>query len=286
MYTEFMETSLVWAVLSAAVVALVSLSGVLFSFGFLGHFMKRNLKYLASFSGGVFMLVVYHLLEETVHESESLALVAGSVLFGVALMQTLHHLIPEAQHHHHHDTAHDHTHSSIDGRRVLLTDGIHNIGDGVLLVASYAVSIPIGIAATIGIVIHELVQEISEYFVLREAGYSSSQALGRNLISASTIFLGVGLAAFLSSAHEIAILFAGIAAGGFLAIVLQDLLPHAIGSTKSGASLYMHALAAIAGVLLMIGVQSLTPHEEREEEELAIVSALSTVDTVHRETEH
>jgi len=262
-----MEHPLIWAAVSAAAVMLVSLSGVFFSAGYLAAFMHRNLKYLATFSGGVFMLVVYHLLEESLHESDSFALVAGSVLFGAALMQALHHLIPEAHHHHHHDTAHDHSHSPIDGRRVLLADGIHNVGDGVLLVASYAVSIPIGIAATIGIVIHELVQEISEYFVLREAGYSPSQALGRNLVSACTIFIGVALAAFLSSAHEIAILFAGIAAGGFLAIVLQDLLPHAISSAKSGANPYMHAAAAIAGVVLMLGVQSLVPHEEHEEEE-------------------
>lgn len=256
----------VWSVGAAVLVALVSLSGVVFSAGIVGSFMQRNLRYLATFSGGVFMLVVYHLLEESLHESESLALVAGSVLFGAALMQALHHLIPDAHHHHHHDTKHDHTHSSIDGRRVLVADGIHNVGDGVLLVASYAVSIPIGIAATIGIVVHELVQEISEYFVLREAGFTSRQALMRNLASASTIFIGVGLAAFLASAHEIAVMFAGIAAGGFLAIVLQDLLPHAINSSRSGGKPALHALAAALGILLMLGVQSLAPHEEHEEE--------------------
>ncbi len=258
--------SILWALGAALIVALVSLSGVLFSAGFLGGFMHKNLKYLASFSGGVFLLVVYHLLEESLHESDSFALVAGSVLFGAALMQALHHLIPEAHHHHHHDTTHDHEHSPIDGRRVLLADAIHNVGDGVLLVASYAVSVPIGIAATIGIVVHELVQEISEYFVLREAGYGTWQALSRNLASASTIFIGVAIAAFLSSAHEIAVLFAGIAAGGFLAILLQDLIPHAVQSARKGGSPLLHVIAATLGVALMMTAQTLTPHEEDDAE--------------------
>ena len=121
---------------SAALVALASLAGIAFSVGFMSGFMGRNLKYLASFSGGVFSLVAYRLLEESLHEGDSLALVAGSVLFGAALMQALHHLIPDAHRHHHHDTTHDHAHTRIDGRRILIADGIHNVGDGVLLVAS------------------------------------------------------------------------------------------------------------------------------------------------------
>lgn len=261
-YSPCMDTYL-WSLGAAALVALVSLSGVMFSAGLLGRLMQRNLKYLATFSGGVFAIVVYHLLEESLHESDSFALVAGSVLFGAALMQALHHLIPDG--HHHHETAHDHTHSTIDGRRVIITDAIHNVGDGILLVASYAVSVPIGIAATIGIVIHESVQEISEYFVLREAGYTAYQAAVRNLASASTIFVGVGIAAFLSSSHEIAVLFAGVAAGGFLAILLQDLIPHAIRSARAQGSPFKHCAAAVLGVGVMLAVQLSLPHEEAEE---------------------
>jgi len=257
---------------SALLIAAVSVSGIIFSAGFLSGFMSRNLKYLASFSGGVFILVAYRLLEESLHEGDSLALVAGSVLFGAALMQALHHLIPDAHRHHHHDTTHDHAHTRIDGRRILIADGIHNVGDGVLLVASYAVSVPIGIAATIGIVVHELVQEVSEYFVLRESGLSSRQALIRNLLSASTIFVGVALASFLASAHEIAILFAGVAAGGFIAIVLQDLLPHAVRSARAGGRPWLHLIAALLGVALMLGVQSLVPHDDSHEEEYAMTS--------------
>lgn len=258
-----MSTSF-YPLLAASAVMLVSLSGVLFSAEILRSWMHRNLPYLATFAGGVFLLVVFHLLEETLHESSSLALASGAVLFGAAIMIALHHVLPA---HHHHESSHDHTHSRIDGRRVLVSDAFHNIGDGVLLVATFAVSISVGLAATIGIVVHELVQEISEYFVLKSSGYTTKQALGFNLLSSSTILIGVALAVFLASAESIAVLFAGIAAGGFFTILIQDLVPNTIASVKKQGAAWKHALAAVLGIALMLGVQTAFPHEEEHAEE-------------------
>jgi len=263
-------SSAAYALIAALLVMLVSLSGILFSAQVLRAWMQRNLPYLATFAGGVFLLVVFHLLEETLHESSSLALAAGSILFGAAIMVALHHVLPA---HHHHESEHDHAHSRIDGRRVLISDAFHNIGDGVLLVATFAISIPVGIAASIGIILHELVQEISEFFVLKSSGYSTHEALVFNALSSSTILLGVGLAAFLASAESIAILFAGIAAGGFLTVLIQDLLPNTIEHARKHRGSWKHITAAVLGIILMLGVQMAFPHEEAHDEALANVSA-------------
>jgi zinc and cadmium transporter len=265
-----------YAVLAALAVMFVSLSGVVFSAEILRVWMQRNLPYLATFAGGVFLLVVYHLLEETLHESSSLALAAGAVLFGAALMLAAHHVLPA---HHHHHADHDHPHSTIDGRRVLVSDAFHNIGDGVLLVATFAVSVPVGIAASIGIILHELVQEISEFFVLKSSGYSTREALSWNVASSSTIFLGVALAVFLASAENIAILFAGIAAGGFVAILFQDLIPHAVASAQKNGDAWKHGIAALLGVTLMLGIQTLVLHEEESTHEAEPSAFLQTLDT-------
>ncbi len=251
--------------LAAIIVMGVSLIGVLFSARALREWMHRNSTYLATFSGGVFLLVVYHLLSETLVESSSLALAAGAILFGAALMQALHRMLPNT--HHHHGLTHDHAHTHIDGRRVLISDAFHNIGDGVLLVAAFAVSFPVGIAAAIGIIIHESVQEISEYFVLKEAGYTSRQALGYNFLSSSTILIGIALATFLASAETISVLFAGIAAGGFLTILAQDLIPHAVHAIKREGGIEKHAVAALLGIALMLLVQSVFSHEEEVPED-------------------
>jgi len=244
---------------------LISLSGVIFAAGPLQRWMHRNLPYLATFSGGVFLIVVFHLLEESLQEG-SVALAAGAVLFGAALMETLHHLFPNP--HHHHSVGHTHTHTPVDGRRVLLSDALHNVGDGVLIVASFSVGWYVGLIATIGVLIHEFVQEISEFFVLREAGYSIRDALTRNLLASTTILGGVAVAVYLASAEEIAVLFAGLAAGGFLAVILRDLLPHTIKAIRARGGASLHALALIVGIALMLGIQTAFPeHEDTDSEE-------------------
>lgn len=243
-----------YALLTALAVMVISLTGVLFAAEMLRGWMRRNLPYLATFAGGVFLLVVYHLLEETLQESSSFALASGAVLFGAAMMVALHHVLPA---HHHHEAEHDHAHSRLDGRRVLISDAFHNVGDGVLLVATFAVSVPVGLAAAIGIIVHELVQEISEFFVLKSSGYSTSRALSLNFVSSSTILVGVALAAFLSSAEDIAVLFAGIAAGGFLTILVQDLLPNALESIRKQGGGWKHVAAALCGIALMLVVQTI-----------------------------
>lgn len=260
--------------LAALAVMIISLSGVLFASGFLRTWMHKNLPYLATFAGGVFLIVVYHLLEESLHDG-SVALAAGAVLFGAALIESLHHLLPSS--HHHHSIEHGHDHSPIDGRRVLASDAVHNVGDGVLIVASFSAGPVTGLAATIGILIHEFVQEVSEYFVLRSAGYSMRDALTRNLVASSTILIGVVLALFLSSSEEILVLFAGVAAGGFLAVILRDLIPHAAHSIRAHGGGYIHLIALILGIMLMFGIQTLMPHEEHAEENPGVSGVSSSL---------
>ncbi len=254
-------TSFVAALIASLLVMLVSLAGVVFSVGTLGRWMHRYITYLATFSGGVFLLVAYHLASEAVHEGGWI-LAVTSVLLGASLMEAVHFLIPTK--HHHHDIRHDHSHTAIEGRSVLFSDGLHNIGDGIFLVGAFAADWYIGIAASVGVVLHETVQEISEYFVLREAGYSNVGALKRNFAVSSTILIGFILAATLSSVEWVLALLSGIAAGGFLSVILHDLLPHAIASVRAHGGAYVHATALIVGSSLMFGIQTILPDEQMD----------------------
>lgn len=268
---------------AAVAVMLISLSGAIFASGFLRVWMQRNLALLATFAGGVFLIVIYHLLEEALHEG-SVTLAAGAVLFGAALIEALHHLLPSG--HHHHSIDHDHEHSHIDGRRVLASDAMHNVGDGVLIVAAFSAGPITGIAASIGILIHEFVQEVSEFFVLRSAGYTLRDALVKNLLASATILIGVALALFLSSSEEIAVLFAGVAAGGFLAVILRDLIPNAVETIRAEGGGYRHAIALTLGVVLMFGVQSVFSHQHEHEDEHEDEHELEEMHGEHVEHEH
>lgn len=261
----------VLSLIAALSIMLVSLVGVVFASRTLGDWMGSRLTYLTTFSAGVLSILAYHLIEETLHESATEALAMSSILAGVIVMEIIHHALPEA--HHHHEVPADHTHTRVDGRKVLVSDAVHNVTDGFIIVPAFFIDWTIGFAATLGILLHELVQELSEFFVLREAGYSVQKALTFNFAASSTIFIGVVLALVLSSFETTIALLAGFAAGGFLSVVVRDLLPHTVQSIKASKRWFPHVTAACVGVSLMLGVLIFVPHEEHEEEEHAYASS-------------
>src|SRR3989338_1157329 len=248
-----------WSIAAGFSVMLVSLSGIIFASHALSAWMGSRLTYLATFSAGVLTILSYHLVGESLRESSS-ALAAGSILAGVIVMEIIHHLLPYV--HHHHEIPSDHAHTAIDGRKVLVSDAVHNITDGFIIVPAFFVDWTIGLAATAGILLHELVQGISEFFVLREAGYGTRKALTLNFSASSTIFIGIILALFLASFATTLSLLAGFAAGGFLSVVVRDLLPHAFESNKVSRTWLPHIVAAIIGISLMLAVTNLVPHKE------------------------
>jgi len=256
-----------YALLAALLVMVMSLIGVVFTSQAAGAWMRKYLPYLATFSAGVFVLIAYHLSQEAVEEGGWLVGLTA-VVFGAILMEGIHYLLPNK--HHHHGHSHDHAHTHIDGRRVLFSDALHNIGDGIMLVGAFAASVPIGIAATVGVLLHEAVQEISEYFVLREAGYTNRAALTRNFIVSASILIGVAAAAVLSSSEIILALLSGIAAGGFLSVVFHDLIPHAFHAVRSHGGAYLHIAAGIVGAAAMFGLQASFPEPGHEVEEAVL----------------
>lgn len=263
------------SLVAAASIMFISLAGVIFTYQSLGSWMRRHLTYLATFSAGVLSLLAYHLIEESLHEAPTAAIAAGSILAGVIIMELIHHLLPHL--HHHHDIPTDHTHTPIDGRKVLVSDAVHNVTDGFIIVPAFFVDWTIGLAATVGILVHELVQEISEFFVLKEAGYTNREALTRNFLASSTILVGVVLALFLVSFETTLAILAGFAAGGFLSVVVRDLLPNAAESIRSSGKWFPHVVAALIGASLMYGVITIIPHEETHESEATLPHTEETV---------
>lgn len=255
------------SIAAAFAVMIVSLSGVVFASKALGDWMYRHLTYLATFSAGVLTILAYHLLEEAFHEGNSAAVITASVIAGAVALELIHHLLPDGTHHHHEVPA-DHTHTAVDGRRVLVSDAVHNVTDGFIIVPAFFIDWKIGVGATIGIVLHELVQEIAEFFVLREAGYSTRQALTFNFISSSTILIGVALALVLVSFEGLLAILAALAAGGFLSVVLRDLLPHAVESVRKHGQPFLHIAAAALGVVIMLGLITIVPEGHDDEAEL------------------
>lgn len=271
-------STLVFALGAALVIMSAALVGVITLNKFVADWTHRNLTFLVSFSAGVMSIVVLGLVWEA-REVLTYVELVGFALLGAALIAGLGTLLPESHHHHLDDECHPcdeppRPHAT----RILVADAIHNIGDGLLLVPAFAISTTLGLGLTLALVAHELAQELSEFFVLRQAGLSVRQALTRNVLAASTILPGVILGYYaLHSEWHFALL--GLAAGAFAYIIAEDLLPHSIAHAKKHG-LGRHLVWAFGGVLIMSLISFLAPHvhvegdaeHDHEHEESAVHS--------------
>jgi zinc and cadmium transporter len=246
--------------LSAIIIMFASLVGKLFMWKGFGNFIEKRSQYLTTFASGVFIVLAFALVKETFHLSTSTFIAIGSILFGILVIEGITQLMPPAHHDHCLPPHCNKKHSPIDARRMMITDGFHNMGDGILIVGAYMVNIHVGIAATIGIFLHELVQEMSEFFVLKEAGYSTKKALIYNFIVSSTILLGVILTLSLSSIDWMIAPLMGFAAGGFIYVLIRDLLPHMSHHATRKHTWSKHILILILGILTMLLINNLVPH--------------------------
>lgn len=251
-----------YIILSGFAVMIASLAGILFTRERASKFLEKNIKTLIAFSAGVFIVITYSLFSESIEHGTSLAVIIASTIVGGAFLELMSHIIPHA--HHHHDAASGHTHSRIDARRVLLGDAAHNIGDGIILVPAYLAGPVVGIGTTVAILFHEMVQEIAEYFILREAGYSVRQALLRNFIVSGTIFIGIFAALFFTHTEEFEGPLLAFAAGGFLYIIFRDLLPSVYESIKKSGKFLPFLLVLVLGIAIMYSVTHVVPHEHEE----------------------
>ncbi|MFX0051446.1 MAG: ZIP family metal transporter [Candidatus Hodarchaeota archaeon] len=109
---------------------------------------------------------------------------------------------------------------------ILIGDAFHNAADGVVIAASFLFSIPIGIAAAISVIAHEIPQEVGDFAILLHAGYSRKKALILNTLS-SLSTLPVAILAYyaLEIIHSVIPYAMAISAASFIYISLADLYP-------------------------------------------------------------
>lgn len=227
--------------------------------------MFRNMKYLISFAAGVFFMTALSLSQET-FEMLDLRDGALAVIIGFVAIWLVHIFFPETHHHHDHECKHHDSRNA--GIKVLVGDTIHNTGDGIMLVTAFSISTELGVFAALSIFVHEFFQEISEFFVLREAGYSIKQTLVVNALSALSIFIGIGIGIFLTQSVNLQGFLLGITAGIFFHIVVHDLFPfHSVKNLHTKKS-WKHLVLFMSGVLLLMFVGFFTPHGHEEEKEI------------------
>jgi len=133
----------------------------------------------------------------------------------------------------------------------LFGDAIHNFIDGLIIAASFITSIPLGLATSLAVAIHEIPQEIGDFGVLIYSGFKKFRALFLNFTVALTVVFG-GIAGFFlsKSISGLVSFLLPFAAGGFIYIAATDLIPE-IRKEKSLRKSLLYFSIFILGLLIM-----------------------------------
>ncbi len=243
-----MITTYLYAVGSVLLISLISLVGV-FTLSFKEETLKKYIGIFISLAVGALLGDAFiHIIPEAFEQGTDNALVSSLVIAGILVFFILEKFLH--WHHHGEDAAHPEIHPV--GKLILVSDGIHNLIDGVIIGASFLVSIPLGIATTIAVILHEIPQEIGDFAVLLHSGYSKNKALWLNFVSALLSVVGVIVALVLGSVAEASIIWLlPIAAGGFIYIAVADLIPELHKHQGNNNSIFQ-IITVIVGVGLML----------------------------------
>ncbi|MEK7162605.1 MAG: ZIP family metal transporter [Patescibacteria group bacterium] len=231
--------------LSALAASLVSFVGGLFAI-FSEEKVRKATHFIVSFAIGALMSVAFLDLIPEALEFSSAQKVMPFVLLGVLLFFLLEKFI--FWYHCHDGQCPVHTYSYL----ILWGDFLHNFVDGIILALTFLVDLRLGLLTTVAVILHEIPQEIGDFGILIQGGFSRAKALWYNFLSATSVILGAILTyAFGSVLEPFLPLGLAMTAGAFIYLAAVDLMPELHESTRLSHTL-VQILFILIGALLVI----------------------------------
>jgi len=243
--------TLILILVATFAVSIIAFVGIL-TFFLKEELLNKVLLVLVSLSAGALIGGAFlHLLPEAIEEAGVSLGIFLYLLLGFCLFFILEQFL---RWRHEHGTAHKVQPFSY---LILVSDGLHNFIDGLVIAASFIVSYPIGIVTVLAVALHEIPQELGDFGVLVYAGFGKVRALTFNYISAITAILGGVVGYFASSLMPASILYLlPFAAGNFIYIAAADLIPEIKHSTDLPRSV-IHFCVFLAGLGIMLAIKCL-----------------------------
>ena len=203
--------------------------------------------------GATFLEVIPHAIERSQNiESLFLTILGGILLFFILEKFVLwRHCHVEECEGHEHLVKDDHGRS---GTMILIGDSFHNFVDGVLIAAAYITDIKLGVITTLAITAHEIPQEVGDFLILLNSGFTKLKAFAFNLVSSGATLIGALLAYFAFDNVEFLIpTFLGLAASSMIYVAVADLIPGLHKRTEIAATVEQVVLILI-GILIIFSV--------------------------------
>lgn len=236
-----------YTIVSVVVVSLVSLIGLItisISIRKLNNFLQFLISFAAgSLLGGAFL----HLLPEAVEGNDDIIKTMAFILAGIMFFFALEKFL--FWRHCHTPTSGDHPHPMAINN--MIGDGFHNLIDGMIIAGSYLVSIPLGVATTLAVMLHEIPQEIGDFAILIHAGYSKKKALLFNFLSGLLAVVGAVITIAIGTSIEmVEAVLIPLTIGGFIYISTGDLIPE-LKSEEHGGRSALQFFAMLLGIGMM-----------------------------------
>ena len=195
--------------------------------------LGRMVRHLVSLSVGVLLgTALLHVLPEAFERGGDphklfMTLLVGLLFFFLLEKAELyrhgHHHEGDGHHHHHHFDAEQ---AGRGGFSVLVGDSIHNFCDGIIIAAAFLADQRLGTITALAIIAHEIPQEVGDYIVLLNAGFSRSKALLFNALSGLASVIGGVVGYFVVGPWETLFPYLLVAASSsFVYVAVADLLP-------------------------------------------------------------
>lgn len=249
-----MPLAITYSLLSVVAISIVSLIGVI-TVLISRKYLNTVVLLLVALAVGAFLGDAFiHLIPEAFEEATSPLITSLLIIAGILSFFILEKILHWHHHAHINDPCEDDnhpTHLKPLGKIILISDAIHNLIDGIIIGVSYLISIEVGIATTIAVLLHEVPQEMGDFGILLRSGYSKKRALLYNFIAALFSILGVILVVVAQDfAQNIATFVVPLIAGIFIYIATADLVPE-LNKEEYGFRTLFEIGAVIVGVFLM-----------------------------------
>jgi len=240
-----------FSITATILVSLISLIGIFFIF-IKTSVLKKITLFLVSFAiGGLLGDAFIHLIPESFKSQNQSLSASLLIILGILIFFSIEKIL-RWRHCHDPNCHQDQEDSSYLTLINLVGDAVHNFSDGMVIAASFMVSIPLGIITSLAIVLHEIPQEIGHFGIFVHNGLSISKSLIYNFISALASVVGV-IFTFLLGQYftNIDSFLVPVTAGGFIYLAASDLIPELHRHQSRAKHSLLQLFFIILGVALM-----------------------------------
>ena len=155
---------------------------------------------------------------------------------------------------------HDRHDGGRSGTLIIVGDTVHNFIDGALIAAAFLQSTELGFVTAVAIIAHEIPQEVGDFLILLNSGYSKLRALAVNLLSSAATLVGGVLGYFgLQLVEGLEAMLIGVVAASMIYVAVADLIPglHRRPELRDTAH---QALLMALGIGAIAMVRAVVPH--------------------------